>query len=151
MLTVAQAEPERIAVARQHLRDLLHDWPDEEQRDAAVLLLSEVLTNVLVHTDANALLVAEVSGNPGERHIRVEVTDSGDDLPHKRRPGEMASSGRGLMLIELLSDAWGVAPRGEGKSIWFEFYESPDDGSEDGSEDGPGAAFGLVDVSSEAE
>ncbi|WP_318213630.1 SpoIIE family protein phosphatase [Streptomyces sp. SCL15-6] len=151
MLTVAQAEPERIAVARQHLRDLLHDWPDEEQRDAAVLLLSEVLTNVLVHTDANALLVAEVSGNPGERHIRVEVTDSGDDLPHKRRPGEMASSGRGLMLIELLSDAWGVAPRGEGKSIWFEFYESPDDGSEDGSEDGPGAALGLVDVSSVSE
>ena len=151
MLTVAQAEPERIAVARHYLRDLLHDWPDEEQRDAAVLLLSEVLTNVLVHTDANALLVAEVSGNPGERHIRVEVTDSGDDLPHKRRPGEMASSGRGLMLIELLSDAWGVAPRGEGKSIWFEFYESPDDGSEDGSEDGPGAALGLVDVSSVSE
>ncbi|MFJ8541584.1 SpoIIE family protein phosphatase [Streptomyces sp. NPDC093586] len=147
VLTVAQAEPERIAAARQLLRELLHDWSDEEQRDAAVLLLSEVLTNVLVHTDADALLVAEVGGSPGERHIRVEVTDSGDDLPHKRRPGEMASSGRGLMLIELLSDAWGVTPRGEGKSIWFEFYESP----EDGSEDGPGVASALVDASPEAE
>ncbi|MFD8202695.1 SpoIIE family protein phosphatase [Streptomyces sp. NPDC059701] len=144
MLTVEQAEPERIAVARQHLRDLLHDWPDEEQRDAAVLLLSEVLTNVLVHTDADALLVAEVGGRPGERYIRVEVTDSGDDLPHKRRPGEMASSGRGLMLIELLSGAWGVAPRGEGKSIWFEFYESPDGG---GSGEEPGPAFGFMEAS----
>ncbi len=124
MLTVSQSEPARIATARQHLRDLLHDWPDEEQRDAAVLLLSELLTNVLVHTDADALLVAEIAGEPGERAIRVEVTDNGDDLPHKRRPGEMASSGRGLVLIELLADAWGVAPRGTGKSIWYELYES---------------------------
>ncbi|GHA62610.1 SpoIIE family protein phosphatase [Streptomyces tendae] len=131
MLSVAQAEPARIATARQHLRDLLHDWPGEEQRDAAVLLLSEMLTNVLVHTDTDALLVAEVAGEPGERRIRVEVTDNGDDLPHKRRPGEMASSGRGLMLVELLADAWGVAPRGEGKSIWYELYESaaPEDGA----------------------
>ena len=123
MMTVSQAEPARIATARQHLRDLLHDWPDEEQRDAAVLLLSELLTNVLVHTDADALLTAEVAGEPGERRIRVEVTDHGDDLPHKRRPGEMASSGRGLVLIELLADTWGVAPRGAGKSIWYELYE----------------------------
>ncbi len=36
----------------------------------------------------------------------------------------MASSGRGLMLMEMLADAWGVDPRGEGKSIWFELYES---------------------------
>jgi serine phosphatase RsbU (regulator of sigma subunit)/anti-sigma regulatory factor (Ser/Thr protein kinase) len=138
MLTVAQAEPERIATARQHLRDLLHDWPSEEQLDAAVLLLSEMLTNVLVHTDADALLVAEVTGEPGERRIRVEVTDHGDDLPHKRRPGEMASSGRGLMLVEMLADAWGVAPRGEGKSIWYEVYESP--GPVDGAADGSAAA-----------
>ncbi|WP_416977828.1 SpoIIE family protein phosphatase [Streptomyces sp. T028] len=128
MLTVAQAEPERIAVGRQQLRELLHDWPSDDQIDSAVLLLSETLTNVLVHTDADALLVAEVTGTPGERRIRVEVTDSGDDLPHRRHPGELASSGRGLVLIELLADTWGVAPRGEGKTIWFELYEA----------DGPG-------------
>jgi anti-sigma regulatory factor (Ser/Thr protein kinase) len=124
MLSVAQAEPERVAVARQHLRELLHDWASADQVDSAVLLLSETLTNVLVHTDADALLLAEVRGGPGDRRMRVEVTDTSDDLPHKRRPGELASSGRGLMLIELLADAWGVDPRGEGKSIWFELYES---------------------------
>ncbi|MFE1011361.1 SpoIIE family protein phosphatase [Streptomyces sp. NPDC058794] len=143
MLTVAQAEPERIATAREHLRDLLHDWPSEDQLDASVLLLSEMLTNVLVHTDADALLVAEVTGEPGERRIRVEVTDSGDDLPHKRRPGEMASSGRGLMLVEMLADEWGVAPRGDGKSIWYEVYEStaPEAGLGGGGPDGgPDAA-----------
>ncbi|MGW5370754.1 ATP-binding SpoIIE family protein phosphatase [Streptomyces sp. NPDC004009] len=124
LLPVAQAEPERIAEARRHLRELLHDWASAEQVDSAVLLVSEMVTNVLVHTDADALLSAEVAGEPGGRRLRVEVRDSGDDLPHRRRPGELASSGRGLMLIELLADLWGVDPRGKGKSIWFELYES---------------------------
>jgi len=124
MLSVAQAEPERVAVARQQLRELLHDWDSQDQIDSAVLLLSELLTNVLVHTDADAVLLAEVRGEIGDRRMRVEVTDTSDDLPHKRRPGELASSGRGLVLIELLAQSWGVDPRGEGKSIWFELYES---------------------------
>ncbi|RMB85516.1 SpoIIE family protein phosphatase [Streptomyces shenzhenensis] len=123
LLAVAQTEPERIAEARRHLRGLLHDWASADQVDSAVLLASEMVTNVLVHTDADALLVAEVGGGPGRRRLRVEVTDAGDDLPHKRCPGELASSGRGLVLIELLADAWGVTPRGEGKTIWFELHE----------------------------
>ncbi|MET7286669.1 SpoIIE family protein phosphatase [Streptomyces sp. NPDC005573] len=123
LLSVAQDEPERIAEARQHLRELLHDWSSADQVDSAVLLLSEMTTNVLVHTDADALVIAEVSGEPGGRRLHVKVTDTGDDLPHKRRPGELASSGRGLVLIELLADAWGVEPRGKGKSIWFELHE----------------------------
>ncbi|MFD9327284.1 SpoIIE family protein phosphatase [Streptomyces sp. NPDC060065] len=123
VLTVAQAEPEGVAAARQQVRELLHDWASEDQLDSAVLLVSEMMTNVLVHTDADALLVAEVTGENGKRRMRVEVTDASDDLPHKRHPGELASSGRGLVLVELLADLWGVDPRGEGKSIWFEFYE----------------------------
>ncbi|MEU3984766.1 SpoIIE family protein phosphatase [Streptomyces sp. NPDC026672] len=125
LLSVAQAEPERIAEARHQLRELLHDWASADQIDSAVLLVSEMVTNVLVHTDADALLLAEVTGEVGGRRLRVEVGDAGDDLPHKRRPGELASSGRGLVLIELLADVWGVDPRGEGKSIWFELYERP--------------------------
>ncbi|WP_320773769.1 SpoIIE family protein phosphatase, partial [Streptomyces sp. CRN 30] len=92
-LTVAQTEPERIGGARRHLRALLHDWRSADQVDSAVLLVSEMLTNVLVHTDADALLVAEVTGSadgPAARRMRVEVTDAGDDLPHRRHPGELA-------------------------------------------------------------
>ncbi|GAA3500412.1 SpoIIE family protein phosphatase [Streptomyces prasinosporus] len=136
MLTVAQAEPERVAVARQQLRELLHDWSSPDQVDSAVLLLSEMLTNVLVHTDTDALLLAEVTGERSRRRMRIEVTDAGDDLPHKRRPGELASSGRGLVLIELLAHAWGVDPRGEGKSIWFELYEADGDGPDGAGPDG---------------
>ncbi|MFI9205726.1 SpoIIE family protein phosphatase [Streptomyces sp. NPDC053048] len=124
VLTVAQAEPERIAEARQQIRDLMHDWPDPDQTDSAVLMVSEMVTNVLVHTDGDALLIAEISGRPGGRRVRVDVEDASDELPHRRHPGEMASSGRGLVLMELLAGAWGVDPRGEGKNIWFELYEA---------------------------
>ncbi|MFD4630734.1 SpoIIE family protein phosphatase [Streptomyces sp. NPDC058284] len=130
VLTVAQAEPERVAGARRHLRELLHDWADDDQVDSAVLMVSEMLTNVLVHTDGDALMVAEVTGEPGMRRLRAEVADGSDDLPHKRRPGELASSGRGLVLMELLAGAWGVDPRGDGKSIWFELYEGAGGGAE---------------------
>ncbi|MFK0288997.1 SpoIIE family protein phosphatase [Streptomyces sp. NPDC090442] len=123
VFSVAQAEPERIAAARRQIRDVLHDWTDPDQVDSAVLLVSEIVTNVLMHTDGDALLVAEVSGERGSRRLRVEVADASDELPHRRRPGELASSGRGLVLLELLAGEWGVDPRGDGKSTWFELYE----------------------------
>ncbi|MFD0269183.1 SpoIIE family protein phosphatase [Streptomyces sp. NPDC127106] len=123
MLTVAQAEPARIAGARRQIRELLHDWADPDQVDSAVLIVSEMVTNVLMHTDGDALLVAEAVGERGARRLRIEVADSSDELPHVRQPGEMASSGRGVLLTEMLADAWGVDPRGEGKSIWFELHE----------------------------
>ncbi|MFE7550006.1 SpoIIE family protein phosphatase [Streptomyces gardneri] len=125
LMTIAQAEPERIAEAREQLRQLLHDWTDEDQLDSAVLMVSEMVTNVLVHTDGDALLIAEVACGERSRRLRVEVSDQSDELPHKRHPGEMASSGRGLLLMEMLADAWGFAPQGEGKSIWFELNEPP--------------------------
>ncbi|MEU3185031.1 SpoIIE family protein phosphatase [Streptomyces sp. NPDC006923] len=123
-LTIAQTEPERLAGARRQVRELLHDWTDDEQVDSAELMVSEMVTNVLVHTDSDALLVAEAGGEHGERRLRVEVADTSDALPHRRTPGELASGGRGLLLMEILADAWGVVPQGEGKSIWFELYES---------------------------
>ncbi len=124
VLTVAQTEPARIADARHQLSGLLHDWKDEERADGAVLMLSEMLTNVLVHTDGDAMMVAEISGERGIRLLRVDVTDASDELPHRRSPGELASSGRGLMLLDSLSDVWGVEPRGDGKSTWFEVHEA---------------------------
>ncbi|MEU4209752.1 SpoIIE family protein phosphatase [Streptomyces sp. NPDC026206] len=126
-LTVAQAEPERIADARHQIRELMHDWPDGDQTDSAVLMVSEMITNVLVHTDGDAVLTAEISGRAGGRRLRVDVADASDELPHRRHPGEMASSGRGLVLMEILAGAWGVDPRGEGKNIWFELYETDSD------------------------
>jgi anti-sigma regulatory factor (Ser/Thr protein kinase) len=123
VLTIAQDQPERISDARKELRLILHDWAVPDHADAAELLTSELLANVLVHTDREAVLVAYLIGPPGKRRLRVEVADRSDEPPHPRSPGEMASSGRGLMLLEILADRWGVQPRGEGKCIWFELDE----------------------------
>jgi serine phosphatase RsbU (regulator of sigma subunit)/anti-sigma regulatory factor (Ser/Thr protein kinase) len=125
VLTVAQSEPRQIRAARKEVRALLHDWREPDGVDSAVLLVSELLTNVLVHTDDDAVLTAELLGVPGGRRLRIDVGDRGDDMPHPRRPGEMASSGRGLLLLEELAHAWGVEPRGDNKAIWFELYEVP--------------------------
>jgi hypothetical protein len=124
VLTVAQAEPARIADARQQLGGLLHDWKDCDQAEGAVLMLSEMLANVLVHTDGDAMAVAEIGGDSGTRLLRVEVVDRSDELPHRRHPGELASSGRGLLMMDTLADSWGVEPRGGGKCIWFELREA---------------------------
>jgi hypothetical protein len=127
VLTVAQDQPERISGARQELRAIMHDWASPDQVDAAVLLASELLANVLVHTDVEGALVAAMSGAPGSRRLRIEVADRSDDPAHRRSPGEMASSGRGLILLDLLSDRWGMQPRGDGKAIWFDLDESSAD------------------------
>ncbi|GAA2467899.1 SpoIIE family protein phosphatase [Streptomyces macrosporus] len=123
VIPVGQDEPARIADARHQLRELLYDWAVEDQVEGAVLLLSELLTNALVHTDGDATVVAELTGEHGSRRLRVEVADRSDELPHRRNPGELASRGRGLLLMEMVAHAWGVEPRGEGKSIWFEIHE----------------------------
>ncbi|RPK75246.1 Stage II sporulation protein E (SpoIIE) [Streptomyces sp. ADI96-15] len=149
VVTIRQDEGERISEARQQLRAVMHDWADEDQADSAVLLLSELLTNVLVHTDGDGLLAAELLGPPGSRRLRVEVSDPSDDLPHKRAPGELASSGRGLVLLDLLADAWGVDPQGSGKCIWFEMAEH-EPGEEEGEDEVPELDEAALDRLAEA-
>ncbi|MDH6111218.1 hypothetical protein P3T36_003242 [Kitasatospora sp. MAP12-15] len=51
--------------------------------------------------------------------LRVEVHDAGEGCPSARPGGELEESGRGLLLVELLSEAWGVCGRaGIGKCVW---------------------------------
>ncbi|RKN43126.1 ATP-binding SpoIIE family protein phosphatase [Streptomyces hoynatensis] len=137
VFTVGQSEPDRVAGARAQLATLLHDWPVTERVFLATLLLSEVLTNVLRHTEGDALLVAELSGRPGERLLRVEVSDTSDAMPHLRHPGELASAGRGLLLLDALADGWGATPRGTGKTTWFELRESPTGRERPTGQEGP--------------
>jgi anti-sigma regulatory factor (Ser/Thr protein kinase) len=130
VLSIEQDQAEGLAEARSELKSLLHDWAPREQMETAVLLASELLGNVLVHTDQPAVLTATVTGEPGRRTLRVEVTDNGDELPHQRAPGELASSGRGLVLLDILADQWSVRPEPEGKTVWFALHEGS--GSDEG-------------------
>ena len=81
---------------------------------------SELIANALTHTESGALVAMELlPGTP--RRIRLEVEDRSSRWPRRRSPGETATSGRGLMLIEALADEWGAEPRGAGKALWCEF------------------------------
>jgi serine phosphatase RsbU (regulator of sigma subunit)/anti-sigma regulatory factor (Ser/Thr protein kinase) len=127
---IGQADLARISELRGELRDALRRWGVPELIDTAELLSSELVTNAIRHTDRDAMFTARLyrepaaeseAGTGAERaRLRVEVEDESDLWPTRRTPGEQASSGRGLMLVEALADAWGVEPRGSGKRMWFE-------------------------------
>ncbi|GAA0655310.1 SpoIIE family protein phosphatase [Kitasatospora atroaurantiaca] len=130
---IGQADLARISELRGELRDALRRWGVAELVDTAELLASELVTNAIRHTDRDAMFTARLYREPGDGRVaeagrarlRVEVEDESDLWPTRRTPGEQASSGRGLMLVEALADGWGVEPRGSGKRMWFELSAEP--------------------------
>jgi len=94
------------------------DWHiPAEPADTARLLATELVTNAVLYAVAPIELVVERWDNT----LRVEVCDHTSRMPVTRSPRDpMALTGRGLSLVKDLSDTWGVTPRRDGKSIWFE-------------------------------
>lgn len=117
---IHQADPEGLVEARSMLRQALAAWGAGPLTPDIELAADELLTNALVHTDGGAFLTAELLAPPSRR-IRLEIQDRSSEWPHRRAPGETATSGRGLMLVDALAASWGVEPRGTGKSVWCEF------------------------------
>ncbi|WP_406002502.1 SpoIIE family protein phosphatase [Streptomyces sp. NBC_00829] len=124
---VHQADPEGLAEARTALRHALEDWGLARLADDVELAAGELLVNVLLHTEGGAVLTLEVLPEP-VRRVRLWVKDRSSVWPRRRTPGEAATSGRGLNMIDAVSARWGVEPRGEGKAVWCEF-EPPDTAS----------------------
>ncbi|MEU9112868.1 SpoIIE family protein phosphatase [Streptomyces sp. NPDC048483] len=119
-LHVHQADPSGTAEVRSALRRTLDQWRAGEVTHNVEVAASELIANALTHTESGALVSVElVPGTP--RRIRLEVEDRSSSWPRRRSPGETATSGRGLMLVEALADRWGAEPRGSGKALWCEF------------------------------
>lgn len=117
---VHQADPEGLAEAREALRQALSAWALGHLADDVELAAGELLGNVLLHTEGGAVLTLEVLPEP-VRRLRLSVQDRSSMWPRRRSPGEAATSGRGLLMVEALAVRWGVEPRGEGKAVWCEF------------------------------
>ncbi len=83
--------------------------------ESAVLLVSEMVTNAVLH--GAPPLVVEVDCD--ELSIQVRVRDGGLGLPVPRHADDSDENGRGLALLDVLSDDWGVEPAGDGKTVWF--------------------------------
>ncbi|WP_039630726.1 SpoIIE family protein phosphatase [Streptomyces sp. 769] len=124
-LHVHQADPAGTAEVRSALRRTLDQWRAGAVTHDVEVAASELIANALTHTESGALVSVElVPGAP--RRLRLEVEDRSSQWPRRRHPGETATSGRGLLLVEALSDRWGAEPRGSGKALWCEFV-LPDD------------------------
>ena len=105
-----------VRAAREHLRDTLGAWDLAETVDAAELVVSELVTNALVHTGCPAALT--LRHEIGESLLCVGVEDLSTQHPRPRESGEEATGGRGMHIVDLIAQRWWVAPRGDGKTVW---------------------------------
>ncbi|MFJ6700219.1 SpoIIE family protein phosphatase [Streptomyces sp. NPDC091272] len=124
---VAPNDPEALSSARQMIRAAVRAWGAESRGDEIELVADELMVNALMHTDGGAVLTVRILTAP-ERRLRVEVADSSSALPRRREAADSAQSGRGLLLVDLLADVWGVESRGAGKALWCEFIVPARDG-----------------------
>ncbi|MEU6712021.1 ATP-binding protein [Nonomuraea sp. NPDC046802] len=103
-----------ITASRDMTRQALEECGYRGRHDDVLLVVSELVTNALVHGDGRPWL--RVRG--GASRVRIEVSDLGPDLPRLRDPGP--ANGWGLHVVRMLSTDWGIAPAEGGKVVWCE-------------------------------
>ncbi|MFC0005413.1 ATP-binding SpoIIE family protein phosphatase [Micromonospora siamensis] len=127
------AEPTAPSRVRHWMTGQLTDWQVPEQViGAAVLCTSELTTNALLHAGTAARVAVDLS----PERLLVSVADSGTrGTVTRAQTDTLSSRGRGLGLIEELSDAWGTDPTVRGSTVWFEILIPADrPGVADGSD-----------------
>lgn len=97
------------------MRALLADSDRDDLVETAVLLVSEIVTNALLHAGTPI----DVSATMDDDGLRVEVGDGSLHLPMRRNYAATSGTGRGLRLLEEMVDEWGVSRRRHGKTVWF--------------------------------
>jgi anti-sigma regulatory factor (Ser/Thr protein kinase) len=92
-------------------------WDTPQLADSVGLIVTELVTNVYRHVPGRwcALTLLPQPGG-----VRVEVYDHSPVLPALRTADELSAGGRGLALVDLLSDKWDVSLHRVGKTVWSE-------------------------------
>ena len=104
--TSLRAEPAQVAAGRRFVREALWAWGHAELTHTACLLASEILTNAV----GNTRHAIGLDLHHTDHELVVEVTDDNAEQPQLTLPGPADESGRGLTLVDALSDAWGIRP-----------------------------------------
>jgi len=105
-----------VSASREFTRRALTGEAPDAAVDAAVLVVSELATNALLH----AASAFEVSVE-ADVMLRVAVTDDSRDLPVVNRGvSRHAASGRGMWMVEQMCERWGIDPAADGKRVWAE-------------------------------
>jgi PAS domain-containing protein/anti-sigma regulatory factor (Ser/Thr protein kinase) len=109
--------PQAVGHARRFTRRTLRAWGIDFEADAILLVVSELVTNALVHTDGRVRLDLTLFNN----RMRVAVADNSPRTPIKPTSiGWEATGGRGILLVETMSAEWGTVPVSGGKQVWAE-------------------------------
>ena len=114
-----ELQPDRSQVgrARRFVVGIATMIGDDELADIVELLTSEVVTNAVLHARGDVIHIT-VTWHPPT--FRVEVHDDAPGAPTIKHFSDEAATGRGLVLVEELSEQWGWTPSNGGKTVWFE-------------------------------
>lgn len=111
--------PRCVGLARMELRKALAGWGLVVIEDAALIVLSELVTNAVRHARVSPGREIETRYLRASGGVRIEVHDAADAWLEKRAFDADSEDGRGLGLIAALADQWGVSERvGVGKAVW---------------------------------
>jgi anti-sigma regulatory factor (Ser/Thr protein kinase) len=104
--------------ARQWVRGLVEDAVPAHALDDVLVMVSELATNAVRHGGGGFDVVVATTD---EGELRIEVLDASPAIPQAQWVPAGATSGRGLAIVDALSESWGVtALEGGGKAVWFE-------------------------------
>jgi anti-sigma regulatory factor (Ser/Thr protein kinase) len=110
--------PASVAMARRWSEQVLARMGADGLADTVNLLVSELVSNVVLHAGTSCSLAMTMDG----ARLHVEVRDASNHLPEPVPSADpLASSGRGLLLVSGLSESFGIDPEPKGgKRVWFE-------------------------------
>lgn len=131
---VLGALPSAAGCARLHARNIMYEWGLQAIAEAVELVVSELVTNAVLATtdvggrpkyadDLAGLSVVHVRLLSNRARAVIEVWDTSTDAPvRKRHAAPDEPGGRGLVLVEALSERWdwGTVPGWAGKIVWAE-------------------------------
>ena len=114
-------DPTAPAQARRLIDQMMKLWDCDDPDDVAILLTSELVTNVVRHARTNLRLEVRLQAMT----LRIAATDEVPELPQLRPMNTSSEGGRGLALINSMAKRWGVTTHERGKTVWFEVVVEP--------------------------
>jgi anti-sigma regulatory factor (Ser/Thr protein kinase) len=125
------ALPSAVPWARRILRHTLREWQLESMCDPALLLVSELVTNAIQASQTVACLdplshpMVSLTAEFRDCRLVIKVWDGCPGLPVVQEADLTEDRGRGLLLVDVLADAWGHHNVDQGKVVWCEIAASP--------------------------
>ncbi|MFM9643127.1 ATP-binding protein [Streptomyces turgidiscabies] len=114
--------PTSAALARAQVREFLEGWgiaiKGNDDAENALLVVSELATNAVLHGSAGALFSVMV--DLYEDALTISVRDSAQQAPLKRASKGEDQNGRGLFIVAALARDWGWRTEVIGKTVWAE-------------------------------